>query len=80
MLLNNGPEIENIHKVSPLKEPSFSAVLLRKTDGWTRVCDNSSKLKQIVSPRICMERAKVRTAKQRYKMVHKEIEISTSFV
>ena len=30
--------------------------LLRKTDGWTRVCDNSIKLKQIVRPRICMER------------------------
>ena len=62
MLLNNGPEIENIHKVSPLKEPSFSAVLLRKTDGWTRVCDNSSKLKQIVGPRICMERGTSQSA------------------
>ena len=56
--------------------------LLRKTDGWTWICDNSIKLKQIVSLGFAwhVARAKVRTAKQRYKMVHKEIEISTSFV
>ena len=32
MLLNNGPEIENIHKVSPLKEPSFSVLVTE--DEW----------------------------------------------